>query len=44
MIVSRVAKHSNPKMPIIDPEELVEKLLLVTQEDGETTKFKIIET
>ena len=30
-------------MPIIDPEELVGKALSVTQEDGETTRIKIIE-
>ena len=30
-------------MPIIDPEELVRKALSVTQEDGETTRIKIIE-
>ena len=32
-----------PKMPIIDPEELVGKALSVTQEDGETTRIKVIE-
>ena len=30
-------------MPIIDPEELVGKVLSVTQEDGETTRIKVIE-
>ena len=30
-------------MPIIDPEELVGKVLSVTQEEGETTRIKIIE-
>ena len=30
-------------MPIIDPKELVRKALLVTQEDGEITRIKIIE-
>ena len=32
-----------PKMPIIDPEELVGKTSSVTQENGETTSIKIIE-
>ena len=30
-------------MPIIDPEELVGKVLSVTKEDGETTRIKVIE-
>ena len=30
-------------MPIIDPEDLVGKVLSVTQEDGETIKIKVIE-
>ena len=32
-----------PQMPIIDPEELVGKVLSVTKEDGETTRIKVIE-
>ena len=32
-----------PKIPIIDLEELVGKALSATQEDGETTRIKIIE-
>ena len=32
-----------PKMPIINPEELVGRTLSFTQEDGETTRIKIIE-
>ena len=31
------------QMPIIDPEELVGKVLSVTQEDGETIRIKVIE-
>ena len=30
-------------MPIIDPEELVGKVLSVTKEDGETTRIKVTE-
>ena len=30
-------------MPIIDPEDLVGKVLSVTQEDGETIRIKVIE-
>jgi len=32
-----------PKMPIIEPVELVGEALSVTQEDGETTRIKNIE-
>ena len=36
-------EDQKPQMPIIHPEELVGKVLSVTQEDGQTTRLKIIE-
>ena len=37
------SEGQKPQMPIIDPEELVGKVLSVTQKDGETTRIKVIE-
>ena len=35
--------EAQPRMPIIYPEELVGKLIGLTQEDGQTTQLRIIE-